>query len=85
MRLHLLLLLGLSLVAAKAEDLGDTWGTGEREETYYRLVNVPVPEGSYVEAASFDNLPDGRLAIGTRRGEILLMSGASDEHPRPSV
>jgi hypothetical protein len=85
MRLRFLILLGLGLVAAKAEDLGDTWGTAEREDAYYRLLNVPVPEGSYVEAASFDSLPDGRLAIGTRRGEILLMSGAFDEHPRPTV
>ncbi len=84
MNFRLLIFLGLSLVTAAAEDLGDTWGTAEREAAYYRIVNVPIPEGVYVEAGSFVTLPDGRLAIGTRRGEILLVSGAFDEHPRPT-
>ena len=85
MRHHLCLILGLSLATAAAEDLGDTWGTADREAAYYRIVNVPIPEGAYLEAGSFVTLPDGRLAIGTRRGEILLVSGAFDEHPRPRI
>ena len=85
MRHHPWLILGLSLATAVAEDLGDTWGTADREAAYYRIVNVPIPEGVYVEAGSFVTLPDGRLAIGTRRGEILLVSGAFDEHPRPRI
>ncbi len=83
MRLRLSFFLALGLVTATAEDLGDTWGTAEREDAYYRIVKVPIPEGVYVEAGSFVTLPDGRLAVGTRRGEILLASGAFDEHPRP--
>jgi hypothetical protein len=79
------LLLFLSLTTAAAEDLGDTWGTGDREAAYYRIVNLPLPEGVYVEAGSFATLPDGRLAIGTRRGEILLVSGAFEERPRPTI
>ncbi len=79
------ILLFLSLATATAEDLGDTWGTAEREAAYYRIVNLPLPEGVYLEAGSFVTLPDGRLAIGTRRGEILLVTGAFDEHPRPRV
>ena len=79
------ILLFLSLATAMAEDLGDTWGTAEREAAYYRIVNVPMPDGVYLEVGSFVTLPDGRLAIGTRRGEILLVTGASDEHPRPRL
>lgn len=77
------LLLFLSLTSAIAEDLGDTWGTAEREAAYYRIVNVPIPEEQYLEAGSFVTLPDGRLGVGTRRGEILLVSGAFEDRPQP--
>lgn len=75
----------LPFAATAAENFGDAWGTAEREAAYYRIVNVPLPEGVYLEAGSFVSLPDGRLAVGTRRGEILLVSGMMDEHPRPTV
>lgn len=75
----------LPAVATAAVDFGDTWGTAEGESAYYRLVNVPMPAGTYLEAGSFVSLPDGRLAIGTRRGEILLFTGVTDEIPQPRV
>lgn len=56
-----------------------------REEAYYRLVNIPMPEGVYLEAGSFVSLPDGRLAVGTRRGEILLFTGIDAARPKPTV
>ncbi len=71
--------------SAVAEEFGDTWGTAERESAYYRLVDIPMPKGVYVEAGSFDSLPDGRLAVGTRRGEILLFSGLGEERPKPVI
>lgn len=75
----------LPCAAAAAESFGDSWGTAEREAAYYRIVDVPLPAGVYLEAGSFVSLPDGRLAVGTRRGEILLLSGIGDENPRPTV
>jgi hypothetical protein len=56
----------LTISSASAQDLGDTWGTGEREAAYYRIVNVPLPEGVYLEAGSFVSLPDGS-ALGAGR------------------
>ncbi len=40
-----------------------------------------MPEGVYLEAGSFVSLPDGRLAVGTRRGEILLFTGIGAARP----
>lgn len=71
--------------ALAADDFGDAWGTVEREEAYYRLVNIPMPEGGYLESGCFTTLPDGRIAVGTRRGDILLFNGLDDDHPRPRV
>ncbi len=71
--------------AGRAQELGSTWGTAAAEAEYYRIVEVPLPRELSLEVGSFCALPDGRLAIGTRRGEILLVSGAFDERPEPRV
>ena len=66
-----------------AQTLGEYWNTAEEESKYYKIVEVPIPEGMVMEAGSFDVLADNRLAIGTRRGDIFLVSGAFDENPQP--
>jgi len=72
-------------VACPGQELGDMWGTGAAEAEYYRIVDVPVPPELMLEAGSFCALPDGRLAVGTRRGEILLLGGVFDELPNVQV
>ncbi len=67
----------------EAQRLGAGWGTAEAESEYYRIVDLPLPKGSAIEVGSFDLLPDGRLAIGTRRGDIYLVEGAFDKRPEP--
>lgn len=67
----------------QAEALGEEWGTAEREEEYYRIVEVPVPEPHFIEAGCFATLPDGRIAVGTRRGDIFAVEGLTERHPRP--
>ncbi len=81
----LTILIAASLAASRldAAPLGEYWGTAEQEAKYYKIVEVPIPKDLVLEAGSFDVLPDGRLAIGTRRGDIYLVSGAFDENPRP--
>ena len=81
-----LVALTMSLASApSAQELGDTWGTGRAEAAYYRIVDLPLPADLQLEAGSFCMLADGRLAVGTRRGEIRLVSGAFDEVPSPRV
>ncbi len=72
----------VSIGTLRAEPLGEYWGTAEEEAKYYRIVEVPFPEDMALEAGSFEVIPDGRLAIGTRRGDIYLVSGAFDKNPR---
>lgn len=73
----------LSAVALAEEDLGAMWGTADEEDRYYRLVSVPIPEEVPLKAGSFDILPDGRLAVGTRKGDVYFVSGAFDSPPAP--
>ncbi|MDP6717940.1 MAG: hypothetical protein QGF59_04785, partial [Pirellulaceae bacterium] len=74
---------GLSPVGQlSAQTLGEYWNTAEEEAKYYRIVEVPIPKGMAMEAGSFEILPDNQLAIGTRRGDIYVVSGAFDENPQ---
>lgn len=66
-----------------AEDLGEAWGTGEAEAEYYPITNIPIPPGVPMRPGSFEILPDGRLAVGTRRGDIYFIKGAFENPPKP--
>ena len=74
----------LSLSTAQAEEVGDRWGTEEREREYYPIVNIPIPQDLVLEAGAFCVLPDGRVAVGTRYGEIHILSGIDKKRPTPS-
>ena len=69
LRIAAILVLGALATAGagRAEPLGDYWGTAEEEAKYYRIVELPIPSGLALEAGCFEMMPDGRLAIGTRR------------------
>ncbi|MBK8096764.1 MAG: hypothetical protein IPK26_06635 [Planctomycetes bacterium] len=78
------LVIGFGTPAA-AQELGDAWGTAAAEAAHYRIVELPLPPELQLEAGSFCALPEGRLAAGTRRGEILLIDGAFEPIPAPIV
>ena len=78
---RLALALALTAAPASAQELGDSWGTGRAEANYYRIVDLPLPNDLALETGSLCPLADDRLAVGTRRGEILILSGAFDAVP----
>lgn len=67
-----------------AEDVGERWGTEEREREYYPIVSIPLPKDTVIEAGAFAVLPDQRVAVGTRHGEIFLIDGVDAPKPNPS-
>ena len=76
----LILILTASL---DAEEVGGRWGTEKREREYYRVVSVPIPKGEVIEGGAFELMPDNRLAVGTRRGDIFFIKGVDEDKPRP--
>jgi len=64
------------------DDLADVPFNG-REAGFYRIVDIPLPPEAVLEAGSVLELPDGRLAVGTRRGEVHLATGAASTPPAP--
>lgn len=89
MRLIALFCCALALLIAqqtdlRAEDVGERWGTEAREREYYPIVNIPLPKGEVIEAGAFAVLPDRRVAVGTRHGEIFFIEGIDAAKPNPS-
>jgi hypothetical protein len=68
----------------RAEEVGERWGTQEREREYYPIVTIPIPPGLVIEAGAFEVLPDRRVAVGTRHGDIYLIDGVDATKPNPS-
>ncbi|MCE9529935.1 MAG: hypothetical protein K8T89_02155 [Planctomycetes bacterium] len=82
--LFLLAAFACSLSFAQAEEVGGRWGTEEREREYYPIVNVPIPKDLVIESGAYCLLPDGRMAVGTRHGEIYILNGIDEKKPNPS-
>jgi cytochrome c551/c552 len=43
------------------------------EDDYYRIVTLPAPEGVLLEVGGVTQLPDGRIAVCTRRGDVWII------------
>ena len=55
--------------------------TTATESDYYRIVTLPIPEDVILEVGGLDVLPDGQLAVSTRRGDIWLIKNPTMEGP----
>jgi glucose/arabinose dehydrogenase len=54
----------------------------DAEADYYKILTFTVPQGEVLEAGALEIMPDGRVAVGTRRGEIWLIDNAYDPDPQ---
>jgi hypothetical protein len=52
------------------------------EDDYYKLLRFQTPKGVVMEAGALEVLPDGKVAVGTRRGEIWLIDNAYAPDPK---
>lgn len=82
--LFLLLFLGFSwqyLLLAQASTSKDN---SAAEDKYYKLSKVPLSTDMSIEGGGICSLPDGRIAVATRHGEIWMIenpSRAGNERP----
>ncbi|WP_010585662.1 DUF7133 domain-containing protein [Schlesneria paludicola] len=56
-------------------------GATATEDLYYRLTEIPAPDEILLEGGGLRFLPDGRLAVGTRRGFVYLVDGITHVDP----
>ncbi len=52
-----------------------------QESDFYPITTFETPAETAMEVGSIELLPDDRLALGTRRGEIWIVSGANSDEP----
>ena len=50
--------------------------TADAEAEYYQLITLPIPKETVLEVGGLATLPDGRLGVSTRRGEVWLVGNA---------
>ncbi len=60
-----LLLLTFCAIAQKS--------TPKSEQDYYEIKTLPIPKEIYLEVGGLATMPDGRIAVSTRRGEIWII------------
>jgi glucose/arabinose dehydrogenase len=71
-------LCNLALQAAPARRTADV---AAEENQYYQIVTVPIPDGILLEAGALQVMPNNKLAVSSRIGDIFLIDGAFDNPP----
>ena len=51
------------------------------EGAHYRVEALPLPQGEAIEGGGLAFRPDGKLYVGTRRGDVFLVSNPTSENP----
>lgn len=52
-----------------------------KEEDFYKIVTPAIPEGIILEVGGLTTLPNGSLAISTRRGEVWIVENPTSPKP----
>ena len=55
-----------------------------KEADYYTITSIPGPEGAVIEGGAIELLPDGRVAVCTRRGQVWMIENASEFPGKPA-
>src|SRR3978361_1688955 len=52
-----------------------------KEEDFFKIMRVPAPEGVILEVGGLCTLPNGDLAVTTRRGDVFIVQNPTSQHP----
>jgi cytochrome c551/c552 len=82
LKINKLLLCGLLIAALSTVGL-PTYAQkeGPKEDDYFKIMNVPAPEGTILEVGGLYTLPNGILAVTTRRGDVFMVENPSSQKP----
>ena len=53
----------------------------EKEEDFYKILTFKIPDDVVLEAGALELMPDGKLAVATRRGEIYMVEKPFSDDP----
>ncbi|MBY0527951.1 MAG: hypothetical protein K2R98_31425 [Gemmataceae bacterium] len=75
-------ILGVLLVTLSASVGAQDKKPKAAEDDYYKLLRYEIPAGKVLEAGAIEIMPDGKIAVGTRRGEIWMIDNALTDDPK---
>jgi glucose/arabinose dehydrogenase len=55
-----------------------------KESDFYSIAQIPTPEGTVIEGGAIEALPEGRIAVCTRRGEVWIVENAASHPETPA-
>ena len=55
--------------------------TEPTENDYYKIVKLPIPEGIVLEVGGMAKMPNGDMAISTRRGDVYIVENINSGMP----
>ncbi len=74
-RLIFLTLVGLVLTIPASQQIqAQQDQPNPTEEDYYPLLQLPIPEGVVLEASALEMMPNNKLAVASRRGDIYVVT-----------
>jgi glucose/arabinose dehydrogenase len=54
----------------------------DAEDDYYKILRFETPPGEVLEAGAIEVMPDGKVMVGTRRGEVWTIDNAYTSDPK---
>ena len=63
-------------------ELANAQGKIPAEADYYTMITIPAPEGVLLEVGGVATLPDGRIAVSTRRGDVWVIENGAMNNGR---
>jgi glucose/arabinose dehydrogenase len=76
---HTLLVIAVLLLSTGPVVAG---GKAPTEDDYYKIFRFQPPSGEVLECGALEMMPDGKLAVGTRRGEIWMVEKPNAPDPK---
>ncbi len=61
---------------------GQSQSQSSKEEKYYKIIDVPIPEDIVLEVGGLAFTDDDKLAVSTRRGEVWLIEDPYGQNPK---
>lgn len=72
----------LTTISSTAQNATDGEPISAKEQDYYTIVDIPIPDGIELEVGGLAVTPDGSLGVSTRRGEVWVIENPYMEGSR---
>jgi cytochrome c551/c552 len=71
------------ITVALLSNIKNTYAQAEspKEDDFFKIMKVPAPEGTILEVGGLCTLPNGTLAVTTRRGDVFMVENPTSQHP----